>query len=136
MTQDHNNPLTLDNLREFTGSTEWYRHSLTAKAVYTEGVRYLAENGGAYWLIDAIVSHLFTPTMKRAIVKDDRLSDMQFWRLEVSEDRKAVLTCRADSDVKPAITQRIPYTDFPLSAIDIWCGFDGSRWTLYLPSEH
>jgi len=136
MTQEPNNRLTRADLQQFTGTEYWYRHPLTSKAVYTDGVKYLAEKGGAYWLIDAIVSHLFTPEMRQAIAHDDRLGSMQFWRLEVSEDRSAVLTCRADSDVDPAITQEIPFSDFPLPHIDIWCGFDGDRWTLYLPSEH
>jgi len=48
----------------------------------------------------------------------------------------AVLTAEADTGVKPFVTQEIPYTDFPLSEIAIWVGFDGSHWTLYLPSEH
>ena len=42
----------------------------------------------------------------------------------------------AGSGGPPFITQKIEYTDFPLDEIDIWAGFDGTRWTLYLPSEH
>lgn len=136
MTQDQNKKLTLADLQQFTGTTNWYRHSLTSKVVYTDGIQYLGEIGGAYWLIDAIVSHLVTPAMRRAIASDSRLSTLQFWRLDVAADQTAVLTCRADSGDKPVITQKIPFTDFPLDSIDIWCGFDGARWTLYLPSEH
>ncbi len=136
MTQDDNPKLSLAELQQFTGTTQWYRHQMTPKAVYTDGVQYLAAKGEAYWLIDAIVSHLFTPQMKRAIAKDSRLGTLQFWKLKVADDRTAVLGCYADSNVKPAITQKIPFTDFPLSEIDIWVGFDGDRWTLYLPSEH
>ena len=136
MSNQPNEHLTHADLRQFTGTTAWYRHRMTAKVVFTDGVKYLAEKGGAYWLIDAIVSHLLTPAMRRAIANDGRLSTLQFWRLEVAADQTAVLTCRADDGVTPAITQKIPSTDFPLDHVDIWCGFDGERWTLYLSSEH
>ena len=132
MSNQPNEKLTHADLQQFTGTTAWYRHGMTAKVVYTDGIQYLAEHGGAYWLLDAIVSHLLTPAMRRAIAKDARLSTLQFWRLEVSANQTAVLTCRADSGETPAVTQKISYTDFPLERIDIWCGFDGERWTLYL----
>lgn len=74
--------------------------------------------------------------MRRAISADPRLATLQFWRLDVAKDRSAVLSARADSGVKPFITQHIPFTDFPLNDVNIWAGFDGKRWTLYLPSEH
>ncbi|XOV74846.1 MAG: DUF6876 family protein [Phycisphaerales bacterium] len=46
------------------------------------------------------------------------------------------MLCRADSDEQPAIRQDIAFTDFPLEYVDVWAGFDGEHWTLYLPSEH
>ena len=128
--------LTHDDLRRFTGDLDRYRHPLNRRVIYTPGIRFLAERGGAYWLTDAIASYLGTRQMRRAIVADPRLGDMQFWRLEVAEDRSAALTCRADSGVKPAIVQKIEYTDFPLDHVDVWAGYDGTYWTLYLPSEH
>ena len=128
--------LTHDDLRQFTGDLERYRHALNRGVIYTPGVRYLAEKGGAYWLVDSIVSYYGTPLMTRVIATDPRLEDLQFWRLNVNPDRSAVLTCRADTGVKPAIRQQIEYTDFPLDYVDVWAGFDGSFWTLYLPSEH
>ena len=41
-------------LRQFYGTEVWYRHPLFRKCLYTEGVQYLAEHGGAYWLLDLI----------------------------------------------------------------------------------
>jgi len=35
-----------------------------------------------------------------------------------------------------SITATVPFTDFPLEAIDLWVGYDGQYYTLYLPSEH
>ncbi|MDD2762319.1 MAG: hypothetical protein PHH11_18725 [Methylomonas sp.] len=42
-------------LSQFTGTEQWYRHSLNKRMLYTDGVRYFAKNGGelgAYWLLD------------------------------------------------------------------------------------
>lgn len=128
--------LTLESLRQFTGDLDRFRHPFNRRVIYTPGVEYVAEQGGAYWLIDAIVSYFGSSQMKQAIAQDDRLASLQFWLLEVGPDRKAKLTCRADAGVAPAITQEIPFTDFPLDQIEIWAGFDGRHWTLYLPSEH
>jgi len=127
----------LQHLSCFTGSELFIRHPLNRQIIYTEGVRFLAEEAQAFWLIDAIASYFGSPEMRAAIEADDRLRDMQFWRLDVlPRARNALLTCRADSGITPAITQEILFTDFPLDEIDIWAGFNGEGWTLYLPSEH
>ena len=128
-------PLTHADLRQFTGDLERFRHSLNRRVIYTPGVQYLAEKAGAYWLIDAIASYLGSPQMNQAIAADDRLTWLQFWWLDVT-DNTAVLTCRANTGVDPAIRQDIEYTGFPLDHVEVWVGFDGEHWTLYLPSEH
>jgi hypothetical protein len=46
--------LTLANLQQFTSSETIYRHAMIRKVVYTYGVRDVAREGGAYWLIDEI----------------------------------------------------------------------------------
>jgi len=73
----------------------------------------MADIGKAWWLIDAIVSH------QPKAMKDTMLRGMQFWTLNVHDDHSATLICERDSgDV--AITQEIPYSDFPLDEIKIW----------------
>ncbi len=47
-------PLNPEDLSQFTGSTEFYRHAFNRAVIYTEGVQYLADNAGAHWLVDAI----------------------------------------------------------------------------------
>ena len=128
--------LTREELAQFTGDLDRYRHPLNRRVIYTPGVKYVADRAGAYWLIDLIASYFGSREMRAAVTQDERLASLQFWRLEVAEDRSAIASCRADSDVEPAITQIVPSTDFPLDRIDIWAGFDGEHWTLYLPSEH
>jgi hypothetical protein len=128
--------LTHRDLSHFTGDLARFRHWCNRHVIYTPGVRYLAERGGAYWLLDAIASYFGTSRMARAVEADPRLAGLQFWRLVVHADGTALLTARADSDDKPFITQEIPFTDFPLEYVDVWAAFDGVHWTLYLPSEH
>lgn len=49
--------LRASDLAQFTGSECWYRHPLYPSITYTDAAQYVAEAGGAYWLLDAIVSH-------------------------------------------------------------------------------
>jgi hypothetical protein len=136
MTQEKGQPITKADLVGFSGDIERYRHALNRQVIYTSGVQFLAERGKCYWLIDAIASHFGSREMNRAIRHDDRVRWLQFWRLSVRDDGSALLSACADSGVTPFITQEIAYTDFPLDSVEIWAGFDGKLWTLYLPSEH
>jgi len=130
-----NDQLTRCNLCQFTGDLERTRHPLARGVIYTEGVRFVAEQGGAYWLIDELAFAIACGEIQKAGHSDPRILELHFWRLEVN-DKTATLTARADSDVPPFYTKEIPFTDFPLDSIDIWAAFDGEYWTLYLPSEH
>lgn len=117
---------SLPDLSQFYGTENYYQHFLR-QFVYTDGVHFLAEQCGAYWLIDAIAS--YQPKLK----KKPRLRDMQFWKI-VAKDGKAVLTCREDSGYKPAVTQDIESTDFPDTGdkgLELWV----ENEVLYLPSE-
>ena len=127
--------LTHADLYQFTGDLLRYTHPINRKVIYTPGVRFVAEAAGAYWLTDAIASYFGSDIMKQAMVKDARVKYLQFWRLTV-KDNAATLIAEADAGEEPFITQEIPFTDFSLDEIEIWAGFDGTFWTLYLPSEH
>lgn len=123
-------------LKQFTGSVNFFRHHFNRAVIYTEGVQYLAENGKAYWLIDAIASHIGTQPFQKAVANDDRIELLHIWNLAVQDDRSAKLTTKVDSGVAPFIEQRISYTDFTLQEIDIWAGNNGQGFTLMLPSEY
>lgn len=115
------------DLAQFTGSENVYKH-WTGRLVFTEGVQYLAEKGGAYWLIDAIASY---QTDKR-ITSCPELVDFQLWELAVGEDKSAKLIVHTDSNKPAAITQEIPFTDFPLERVKLYV----CNGTLLLPSEY
>ncbi len=129
-------PLTHDELRRFTGDLERFRHGLKCRVLYTPGIRHLAERAGAYWLIDEIAVALGSQAFHAAATSEPRIGELHFWRLDVDADKAALLTARADDGVPPWFVKNISFTDFSLSHIDVWAGFDGEHWTLYLPSEH
>lgn len=117
--------LTQADLEQITSTENHYRHWLR-RFVYTNGVKYLADEGGAYWLIDAIASH-----QTRQLLLDPMLREIQFWELKVNPDRSAVLRCLRDTD-DVALTQNIPFTDFPLDSIKFYL----TQGVLMLPSEY
>jgi hypothetical protein len=129
-------------LAQATGSEQYYKH-WTRRLVYTDGVRFLADYAGAYWLIDLIASHQTKPKVKNAPI--------QMWLLQKNKyDEGARITCCHDietTESEPNVGgyrdeikmplgvlafQKIPYTDFPLPTITLYVK-DG---TLLLPSEY
>ncbi len=117
--------LNLSDLDQFIGSSVIYQH--LSNLTYTEGVKYVADNGNAYWLIDAIVSY----QNDSRITQDAMLQEIQFWKLQVNENQSAVLICERDTN-DIAITQSIEFTDFPLKEIRFYL----SNNVLMLPSEY
>ena len=111
-------------LQLFTGTTAYYQH-WTKLIVYTDGVKYLAEAAGAFWLIDAIA--LAQP---RA-VRDPWLREFQLWELHTRADHTATLICLRDSDAE-AFRRGICFTDFPMDYVRLYV--EGN--VLLLPSEH
>lgn len=114
---------TKEELSRFTGSEQWYRHGLCRRVIYTDGVRFVAERAGAYWLIDEIAFAQAEPTVAR--------EEFQVWKLLVNGDSSATLACE-DGNGTAVFSKRIEFTDFPAPGIDIWCANN----TIYLPSEH
>jgi hypothetical protein len=109
-------------LDQCCGSEHWYRQPLGG-FTYTDGVKFLAVEANAYWLIDLIASH-------QKAVKRSSAADFQVWELRV-ESASAVATCR-DDDKNEVVRQEIPYTDFPLPYIKLWLTDE----VLLLPSEY
>ena len=106
------------DLNQFTGTENYYRH-WTRCGVFTDGVQYLAEQAGAYWLIDAVFSYR-------------RREPFQVWTLRKNDDNSAVLTMQEDSGEPAKVRQTIPFTDFPLDRIKLYL-IDS---VLLLPSEY
>lgn len=112
------------DLAQFCGTDNWWRH-WTGRITYTDGVKFLAEKSGAYWLIDLVASYQ-TPRLRR--------EEFQIWTLTVDREQSppAVATCQSDTDKPLLVRQEIEHTDFPLAAITLWL----VKGVLMLPNEY
>ena len=110
-------------LSTFIGTTEYYRHWSGMR--YTDGVKFLADEAKAHWLLDVIAS------WQPEALRDPWLREFQLWELFVREDRSATAVCSRDSEDE-AFRQEIASTTFPLDYVRLYV--EGG--VLLLPSEH
>ena len=98
---------TEQELSQFTGTEQYHRHF--TGLLFTDGVAYMAEQGGAFWLIDIVASYR-------------RKEPFQIWELKVdkSAEPMAVVTMKEDTGQPELVRQEIPYTDFPLAEITLY----------------
>ena len=110
-------------LSQFTGTLRWYRHGLDRNVLFTDGARYVADQAGAYWLLDEIAL---------AQVYDSAVAGegFQVWHLKVAGN-EAELTCE-DGNGNCIAAKLIPFTDFPEPGIRMYC----CDRTIMLPSEY
>ena len=117
--------LTAADLAQFTGSENWYRHGLNRDILYTDGAQYVAEAGGAYWLLDEIA-------LANRYERRVKAEEFQVWTLtRNSTGNGATLDC-GDGNGNTVYSKRIEFTDFPLETVKFYC--EGG--TILLPSEH
>jgi hypothetical protein len=116
--------LSADDLAQFTGTEQWYRHAINRNVLYTEGAQYVAEQGEAYWLLDEIA--LIQPYDKNVAAEE-----FQVWKLTVRPEKTAALTCD-DGNGNIVFSKEIPFTDFPLETITLYFANN----VIHLPSEY
>jgi hypothetical protein len=109
----------------FTGGDALYEHPLT-RLRYTPGVRHVAVECGAFWLIDEIA----LAPLDRSIRFNRRLQEFQLWELAVGGSA-AVLRVYEDSGVPSSWSKAIAFTDFPEGKLTL----DYESGVLCLPSE-
>jgi hypothetical protein len=114
---------TPSDLVQFTGTTNWYRHPLVRSVLYTDGVHFIAERAGAYWLVDEIaLAQGAAPALSG--------EEFQTWTLIV-DATAAILHCE-DGNGRVLLEKRIEYTDFPEPGIKLYFT-DG---VIMLPGEY
>ncbi|MGP0092330.1 MAG: DUF6876 family protein [Xanthobacteraceae bacterium] len=116
--------LAAADLLQFTGTENWCRHGLVRDVLFTDGAKYVADQAGAYWLLDEIA---FAQRGEKSVAREE----FQFWKLQVNPDHTATLTCE-DGNGKAVYCKAIEYTDFPLPEIALY--FTNS--VILLPSEY
>lgn len=115
--------LTRQNLRNFTGSDRSVYNPLFRRFSYTQGVKFVSDNGAA-WLIVDILSHLIH---NKKVNREDFVNIT----LKVNMDRTTILTFEDGND--NILDQQVyPMTDFPLPEIQ----FFATNNMLLLTSEY
>jgi hypothetical protein len=113
----------LADLHLFTGTEQWYRHPLNRAVLFTDGAKYVADQVGAYWLLDEIA-------LAQCGVQALKAEPFQVWKLDV-EGSRATLTC-GDGNAEQIYAKEITFTDFPSPGITLW--FTDN--VILLPSEY
>jgi hypothetical protein len=112
------------DLRQFTGTENYYRHALNTNILFTDGAKYVADRGGAYWLLDLIaIAQRYEKRLSR--------QPFQVWALAVRADRSVTIRVE-DGNYNLLWSYTIEFSDFPIPGITLWF----SNNVIYLPSEH
>lgn len=112
----------LTNLYQFTGTESYYQ--FLPNVLLTDGTKYLADQAGAYWLMEAIASYLVTFKRSESFISAT---------LSVKERTKLVID---NGNGNVLALQTIEYTDFPLQEIKLYAIWDGQYWVILLPGEY
>jgi hypothetical protein len=121
------------NLKQFCGSTEVYRiSSLLPDVAVTEGVKYLADAAGAYWLLTDIGFEMMCNPSK--FFNTEKVA----WQLTVNDSVGELTTL--DYRGRKICSKLYSFTSFPLDKITIMSALseyaNGKKfYILYLPSE-
>ncbi|MCK1281783.1 hypothetical protein IVB46_41870 [Bradyrhizobium sp. 61] len=115
--------IKLADLHQFTGTEQWYRNPLNQNVLFTEGAKYVADQAGAYWLLDEIA----LAQLDVAAVKTE---GFQVWKLDV-ETNRAMLSC-GNGNGTQVYAKKIAFTDFPAPGITLWF----TDKVILLPSEY
>lgn len=109
-----------NDIAQFTGTEQWYRH--TTGLLYTDGVKFMATECGAYWMIDYALSY--------QLEKWARAQSFQVWQFTRSGESMKVEVTDGNNNLVQLLD--IEFTDFPLNEFTLWF-VDG---VLLLPSEY
>jgi len=114
-----------NDLQMFTGTENYYLYKiLSIKFYFTDGIKYLADQAGAYWLAHSI----FCCQLEKEVRKEP----FQVWKLiKDNEGNGATLSCD-DGNGNIIYMQEIMFTDFPLKEIKLYF----QNGVLFLPSEY
>lgn len=111
-------------LQQFIGTEHYYsvRHDLMA----TDGVKYLAEQAGCFWLLDLYWSHL---------LNIDHIAN-PFTVLKMTVLNSAAYVVIEDGNDNVLAQQFVEYTDFPLASITLYGCWAEREWVVMLTSEY
>jgi hypothetical protein len=119
-------------LRQFIGSECWYRHPINKRMIYTDGVKFFAENAGVsggYWFLDKVAIEI-CPLMKE---KQQYFVSLV---IKVNPDDHSAVIEATDGNETTLATFEICYTDLQPGEWRFYLQDDIEHWVLLLPSEY
>ena len=118
--EDHSARLRAD-LSAFIGTETWQRHALNRNLLLTDGVRYFADQAGAWWLLDIVATEIFQKQASQAFLVID---------LDVASNKAGIRA--TDGNDVVLFRRHIHFTDAPTGH---W-RFYLTDNVLLLPSEY
>ncbi|RAV29236.1 DUF6876 family protein [Sinomicrobium soli] len=117
-----------EELKHFTGSETFYTLQLF-NARYTEGVQYLVDKAGCFWLVIDICAVCVSPLNPHSFA----CITLNLWNEQEQKEKGCVATLTYDDgNGNVFYTANYAYTDFPLPHIKFYF----TDRTLLLPSEY
>ncbi len=110
----------LEDLGQHHCTTHYYKY---LGIVLTDGVKFLCETAGCWWLADIVASLQFEEKVRK--------EQFQVYTLTVNPDQSALVKVD-DGNGNIVYYQEIEYTDFPLDKIVLW----NIDKILILPTEY
>lgn len=103
------------------GSENRYRHHFNRAFIFTEGMKAVADEAGAYWLIDEMALVLAPVYAKAWLAEAASIGIVDFHVTEAGVGR---LTLSLADDQPPAVDKTIDQTDFPPGQWQFYFGTD------------
>lgn len=121
--------LSPNDLKGFTGTTQWYKHSFNQRFFYTDGIRHFAQNagGGAYWFLDIAATEIFD--LHKA--KDEYFLAVKFQ----VKNGKGVINVTDGNEVL-IFTKLIDFTDCPDGLWEFFQILEDDKSIMLVTSEY
>lgn len=114
----------LRDLAQFTGTEHYYR--MLPRFVVTDGVKYLMDQAGCYWLAQLMGSHLL----------EMDTDENAFTVLELKRSGAGAVITIGDGNDHVIAHQVVEYTDFPFDEFRLYGCWAGEFWVGMLTSEY
>lgn len=126
------------DLAHFHGTIQYHKSNMFTgdRLIHTDGVQYVAENGGAYWLLDLVASHY--SSVAQWVVNCGGFATII---LRKNKSGRGARVRMGDGNGYEKTLQMVGFTDFPFDSFEnnefkMFIQNDGSRLVMMLPSEY
>jgi hypothetical protein len=116
-----------NELNSFSGTENYYR--IMPNVLMTDGAKFVADKGGAYWLMTDLAVHCAELTKKETFI----VATLQVTRTATA---CTALLKLDDGNDNVLAQQFIEYTDFELDKLKLYACYNGDMWTIMLPREY